>query len=575
MATEQITRPANRLKARKPEHYDRRGWLGAGPIVLCIVSVVAATLMIVRTYSVFDQTYDEAAHIACGMEWLDHGTYTYEQLHPPLARVAAALLPYLAGVRDRNVPEINADGSAILDWNHQYERNLTLARLGMLPFFWLSCLLLWRFMATQFSQWHAALTVIFFAFCPVVLAHSSLATTDAPLMSTFLWAVMALWSWLRQPSWTHAAMAGVAVGLALLSKFTAIPYLALTGGALLLFVWARGRKFPLRWREIGVAAVLVALTIWAGYRFQHGSILATSNPLFAAEERGSLSGDIYNAVTKLNWVPANEFFHGMRAAYLQGNEGRLSYLLGHVYKGGRRAFFPVAFLVKTPIPLLLLFAAGLVWIAYTRAWKRNPATIVPLAGFAGPMSFALTAHMNLGLRHVIPIYPFAAILGAIGAVELWRVPAQSTLRTAARCALVLLLAWNIETCVAAVPDFLAYFNEAARPRASFYLVDSDLDWGQDVKRLSNKLNELHVQQVSLDLMTTRNLDEAHLPPFRRLTPGDRPTGWVAIGEYRLKTRGGYDWLDPYPYTLVGRSIRLYYIPAPPHAGAQLQPPGTR
>jgi hypothetical protein len=163
---------------------------------------------------------------------------------------------------------------------------------------------------------------------------------------------------------------------------------------------------------------------------------------------------------------------------------------------------------------------------------------------------------------VIPIFPFAAMIAAIGAVELWRVSTNSTLRTATRCAVVVLLAWNIETCVGATPDFLAYFNEAASPRASYYLVDSDLDWGQDVKRLSRKLEELHVQQVSLDLMTTRNLDEAHLPPFRRLEPGDRPTGWVAISEFRLKTRGGYEWLDAYPYTLVGRSIRLYYIGSP-------------
>jgi hypothetical protein len=235
--------------------------------------------------------------------------------------------------------------------------------------------------------------------------------------------------------------------------------------------------------------------------------------------------------------------------------------MGQLYKGGRMAFFPVAFLVKTPIPLLLLSATGLVWIVYTRAWKRNPAAFLPLAGFAGPMAFALTAHMNLGLRHVIPIYPFAAIVGAIGAVELWRVSASSTLRTVARCAGIVLLAWNIETCVAATPDFLAYFNEAARPRASYFLVDSDLDWGQDVKRLSRKLDELHVQQVSLDLMTTRNLDEAHLPPFHRLEPGERPTGWVAISEYRLKATQGDQWLDAYPYTFVGRSIRLYDIPS--------------
>ena len=103
-----------------------------------------ATVRIAATYTVFNHTSDEPAHIACGMEWLDQGVYRWEPQHPPLARVAAALGPYLAGIRSQGTPNQNAiskwlEGLAILDSGGRYDRTLTLARIGILPFFWVAC----------------------------------------------------------------------------------------------------------------------------------------------------------------------------------------------------------------------------------------------------------------------------------------------------------------------------------------------------------------------------------------------------------------------------------------------------
>ena len=173
------------------------------PHVIALLSVVVATTLIIRTYSVFDQFYDEAAHLACGMEWLDHHTYLLEPLHPPLARVAAAILPYLHGSRGQGLGDIWVEGNAILEHNGEYQRTLTLARLGILPFFWLTCFLVWRFMASAFSNWHAAIAVFFVAFCPVVLGHSAVAATDAPLMAMFLWALLALRALLENAKMVH------------------------------------------------------------------------------------------------------------------------------------------------------------------------------------------------------------------------------------------------------------------------------------------------------------------------------------------------------------------------------------
>ena len=113
-------------------------------LVLTVALVLAASLRMAATYTVYNHTSDEPAHIACGMEWLDQGRYTWEPQHPPLARVAVALGPYLSGIRSQNTPRskflaMSYEGAAILYAGHHYDRTLALARLGNLPFFWLAC----------------------------------------------------------------------------------------------------------------------------------------------------------------------------------------------------------------------------------------------------------------------------------------------------------------------------------------------------------------------------------------------------------------------------------------------------
>jgi hypothetical protein len=117
-------------------------------LVLTAALILLGTIRIVSTYDVFSHTFDEPAHLACGMEWLDKGTYTWEPQHPPLARVATALGPYLLGVRSQGTPhrDINAmwdEGLAILFNGHRYDLTLAMARLGILPFFWVGCLVVY------------------------------------------------------------------------------------------------------------------------------------------------------------------------------------------------------------------------------------------------------------------------------------------------------------------------------------------------------------------------------------------------------------------------------------------------
>lgn len=531
------------------------------PVVIAVASVLVATLLIVLTYSVFDQTYDEGEHLAAGMEWLDHGTYTYDPLNPPLARVAVALGPYLAGARSQGYPNVWNEGNAILEYQGHYERTLTLARLGILPFFWFASFVLWRFMKRYFARWPAALAVFLFAFCPPVLANASVATTDMAFTAMFFWAFVCFWNFLQDPKPSSAVLAGISVALALLCKLSGLTYLAVAGAGLYVYCLLRERRTP-SWKYVGIVVAVLAFMIWAGYRFSVGPILQDGHlrPV-EIEELGKLPDPVVKLFF-VHGVPAPEFFKGMAEAFGLSQKKRPGYLFGQVYMGGRWDFFPVAIAVKTPIPFLLLAMIGVV---RSRVRPRNPAAAVPLIGVAGPLFVAMMSPVNLGLRHILVIYPFLAMLGAWGLFWLWEASGGGAKMFACRSIAAILVVWSIVIPLRAAPDFIPYFNELAAPHASSILIDSDFDWGQDLKRLAAVARQEHVDSMWIAYEGSADLRRQGLPPWQPLLPNQKPSGWIAVSEYKIKAEPqDFGWLEQYkPVRMVGKTIRLYHFDVAP------------
>ena len=536
-------------------------WTSYLPILAAVLSVLTATLLIVATYPVFSQTCDEGQHIAAGMEWLDRGTYNYETLTPPLGRIAMALGPYLAGTRSQGVAFVYDEGNALLEYQGHYQRTLTLARLGILPFFWLTGFVLWRFVSRYYGRWHAALAVLLFAFCPPVLANASLATTDMAVTAMFLLALVCFWKFLQEPKPSSAAFAGVTMALAILCKLSAVPYLGISVTALYVYALIEKRHIP-SWKYIGIGAATAALTIWAGYRFSVGPILREGH--LSLQEMANVRR-LPESVARaffFRGVPAPEFFKGLSKVFglTEGREN--GYLFGETYRGGRWYFFPVAIAVKTPIPLLLLAAVG---TARTLIRPRLRNAVLPLAGIAGPLSVAMLGPANIGLRYALVIYPFLAILGAYALVCLWQVSGGRNKVFAYKSIAIILVIWNIATCVRATPDFIPYFNELAAPYGSRILVDSDFDWGQDLKRLSSVLQQQKIDSIWISYEGSADLKQHGLPYWQPLLPQQKPSGWIAISEFELKTRpGDFGWLEKYkPERIVGKTIRLYHFDVTP------------
>ena len=518
----------------------RGRWRTVTALVVCL-----ATLVVVSTYPVFNQMWDEPAHIAAGMEWLSRGQYTYEPQHPPLARVAAAIGPYLAGARTMGRPKIYEEGRALLGEGAHYRRMLTLARLGMLPFLWLMLAVCAIWGARAGGPAGGALAVLFAATNPNLLAHASIAGTD---LAPAALAAAALYAWMRwreEPTTGRALAFGAVAGLAAAAKFSAVVYLV---PALLFGELARllvPRPAPIRdtlsipWRHLFAAFGAAALIGWAAYRFDVG-------PLHP--------GGV--------WVPAPALVRGIRPFLEHANGGHPAFLLGHVSQRGWWYYYLVVLAVKTPLPLLTIAIVGAVESARAARTERWPA-LVPLAGTGAVLVVALASHVDLGVRIVLTIYPFLAVLAARGVVAAWKRAGDGMALAMRRTAIVALVAATLVIPVQAWPDYLAYFNPVAGTRPERVLVDSNLDWGQDLYRLADTVRARHIDSVRVHYFGSSSLEAVGLTNARRLDPNERTVGWVAASETFLAgvwSDTSLRWLARRtPVARIGPSMRLYYI----------------
>jgi hypothetical protein len=541
----------------------------------------AAVVRIVLTYEVFCQTWDEPVHIASGMEWLQQGTYRYEVLHPPLARVAVAIGPYLRGIRldksDLHSTSLVAGGNTILDADSDYILNLTLARLGVLPFFLLCAGTLWYWTRKIFDSWTAVAAVGLFTLLPSVLGHAALATTDLPVTATFTLALCAFATWLERSTLKRSVVLGIAVGLAILSKFTVLLFLPTCFGAVLV-CWLLGRAADLRGeyhdfktplRRLAIAAAICVTVIIAGYRFSFRPVTTPDErPHLLLDHlfgRGGKWHDVAYRFVETTPVPVPEFFKGIAQAISRSSSPTDMYLLGHVRTRGWWYFFPVTLLVKTPIAFLIFVVVGTVGIVRRKERSgRDWQMLVPFAGALLLLLVCLPTKFNIGLRHILPIYPLLSMVAAFGLAELLRRGRARRLRYILACGLA---TWLVISSAGAQPDNVAYFNELAWKHPERILLDSDLDWGQDLFRLSKALRVRGITHIAIAYNGSADLRKMNLPPYENLNPCAPTAGWVAISILKLEMSrpsigcDGYSWLKMYkPVAVIGKSIWLYWIP---------------
>jgi hypothetical protein len=576
-------------------------------IGLLIFAAIFITLA-VSSYVRESATWDEPQHLVAGYSALRFHDYRTDPEHPPFIRMWAAL-PLLAmnGIKFDFPPGIDSLAPASWVMGGQFlfchdtlyvandaDRLLYAARFMIVLLGVLLGVLLFCWALELFGFWPAAIVLGFYTIEPDVLAHCRLVTTDFGVTCFVFGTMYFLWRTARCLSTGNLCGLVCFFTLAQVSKFSAV----LLGPIVLALLVVRACQrrvwsVKIGWQTqlagrlqraaaaLAIFAVLVIAAwgaIWAAYDFRY---LPSDAPEWRMEfHKNPSAHERTPTVTRaVAWVDAHRLLPN---AYSQGfllgqvkAQKRSGFLAGSYRTNGWWWFFPFAFLIKTPISVLLLFVAGVVlsMVRGRRFLDDTAYALWPLAAFLGA---AMLAKLNIGERHILPVHPFALLLAGYAVTEL-----SVERRKLFRVLLVVLCLVAATEFALIYPHYLAFFNQfAGGPRNGHkYLVDSNLDWGQDLKGLKRWMDGHDVHHINLSYFGTADpayyqIDCAHLPgaPFfdEKLASGPRLPGFVAVSATNL--RGLYlqenardiykPLLDREPAAVIGYSIYVYWVERP-------------
>jgi len=552
-----------------PKEHQRDAFHSRIVVALLAIHVVLAVGSMWHT----SLTWDEPSYIGVGRQILETRNLeiTALQLHPPLSYYLNSLL--LLPLKFE--PDRFGDAQYIyhkyigppLVFDSGYPPAL-LMFLARIPFVILSALLgavVYRWSKEMYGPGAAVLSTFFYALCPTILAHCRLATADLLLAFTMSLTLYLFHKSLRDGSTGYTVSTGIALGLALLSKFTGlilIPTLLI----LAFRHWLKTRSAPSSCptRRLGFGLILVfglaAIVVWAGYGFQFGLPFM---PRWLRPEAQRLIGEkpFWHAV---DWaarrgirVPAYSYILGIYTQLAATRGWHDNFLLGRISQSGWWYFYWTAFLIKTPIPLIVCVAAALAARKNSSERKQSESflllSMLPIVIF-----FSLPTRINIGIRYILPLFPLLCIMA--GKVAITR-PAKW------KWALVFLCAWYAGSAFWIHPNYLAYFNEfVGGPGNGYkYLVDSNLDWGQKLDELADYVNENNTTDAKIKYFGPPGVIEYYGLENADLNDCEPSPGlWVVSATYLqnlyLDDRHCHDWLrELEPKEVLGYSIFIYDV----------------
>jgi hypothetical protein len=554
-------------------------------------SLIAITLLLIYAYlqlsslAVTSITIDEPSHLVAGYAFLTRGD-TRIQLNGPMLPNLIGALPLLLQPDLKLTPADDPmwdanDHNGISDefvWRNTVSpfRLIFLARFPFMAIGWLLGALIFRWAKERAGAWAGVFALTLFVFDPNLLAHSRFVMTDFAPTACAVFALYALDRSLRQPSsrkWIIVAGAGL--GLALASKFSLIMLIVAASLLLVLNEFTtetqRHREFSkitLRLRAFAVRFFILlavaAVTVWAVYAFQFGSVRPGGVP-----------------------VPAPGFRREWQSAQFYLTQPWPNYLFGQTSTTGWWYYFPIALLVKTPLPMLILFAFAFARTFIKRTWRADAIFLLPLALIFISLLFSTN---NLGYRYLFPLLPLSfvyisrSISPSLRPSVTSKMPRASGGASPRHLVTLSLVFWLVVGTLAIAPYYLTYFNEIAGgpDRGRYILSDSNIDWGQDLIGLMTYLDRNNLSSIKLSYFgishpTAYGLTTEALLPVRTAM-NDQGAWWLktyyprdpAPGAYAISVANlmGGIWIDRAEYaffrdrppaTTIGNSIYLYTI----------------
>lgn len=473
-------------------------------------------------------TWDEGDHIFAGYESLKTHDFGLNPEHPPMVKMIGAL-PLLS--LDLKAPTLGhrffkdesyMDGRELLfhngptDGGHYSANTLIFrARLFASVFSLLAAVLVFLGTTEMFSLTAGLIALTLFCFEPNLIAHGAYVTTDMAASCTIFATIYALWRWVKIPSAGRLFTAGLVGGIALAAKHSTIllaPMLLLLAAATL---FDQRRKsptaptpritLPRMITGLAIITVVAVVVLWAFYGFRYSARPAglALSPSLADYVKPLAPHEAHGILLLAHWhLLPESYLYGLADVRIVANE-MPSFLLGRVYAHGTWIYFPIDFLIKSTISMLALLA--LTFFAIVRRWLPLSlslafVTIPPVVY----MLVSMGSHLNIGARHILPVYLFCCVIAGAGTAALLRAQRTRKIRERWTLAIIALLIFQISTTLHASPNYISYANEAwGGPTQTYrFLSDSNTDWAQQLIAVSAELRAQNVQHCYIAYFAT-------------------------------------------------------------------------
>lgn len=604
-----------------------------------LAGIILAIMFILAVASMWNDSIimDESPHITAGYSYLTHKDMRINPEHPPLIKDIAALpllfmhlnFPDKGPEWNKNINDQWALGTQFLyESGNNPDKIIFWGRMGPILVMILLGFFIFKWTREEFGDKTALMALLLYSFSPTILAHGRFVTTDIGAAAGTFISLYYFVKFLRNNTPKHFAFSALTFGLAILAKFSTFllfPYFGLL--ALVYGFIQFDAPFKKKiWNSFknGVMSALIIIAgfifvVWPVYQFHVWNYpperqKSDMTTVLASYGNRTIADTAIWMSDKPLLRPFAQYAFGLMMVSQRATGGNTTYFQGEVSAAGWKSYFPIIYIFKEPLAnhiMILIALYGFFKLFLANAarrkreepsiaasfihWTKNSYHEVAMLGFIA-MYWIVTfrSNLNIGVRHIIPTFPFVYVLIS-AKINKWTVmkngetitttksfdeiknSIKSYVKIFARHMIIfVLLLWYVLSTISVFPSFLAYFNELAGGPSNGYkhAVDSNLDWGQDLKRLTQYVEKNNIDKIAVDYFGGGSpryyLGDKFVPWSSSKGPCH---GYFAISAtflqnsqgtpapgFEIKPEDTYSWLKgKQPITTIGHSIFVYKL----------------
>lgn len=603
-----------------------------------ILVIVLALSLAFASFQNDSLIVDEIPHIGAGYSYLVKQDMRLNPEHPPLAKDLAAIplliLKLTPSVFETKFWQEDVNGQwefgrrLVYNSSHNADQITPWVKTPMLVFFALAIWLIAWWTKKLYGSTAGIIAIILFAFSPTAIAHARFVTTDLPALWGVLFASFFFLRFLEKPSRANLFWAGIWLGLALLTKFSTfllLPFFVLLLTVKISLIKNFQSSILLSFKTILLVLIAIVVVIWPVYIFHTWNYPPAQQATDTAELLQSfgkrwLADPVVWAADKPILRALGHYGLGLLMVVQRSAGGNTTYFWGEVSRFGWKSYFPIVYFLKETLAWwsLVIIALLALIIKVKRVklkaksfgeWWQNHFTEGAMLLWLGIYWFtSIDSTLNIGARHLLPVFPFTIILisGRLAKVIQKAKIKKQNYHQKLRFlnfkwlfyilifTIYTLLGWHIYENLRAFPYYLAYFNQTALLRPPWvdkeqagylpgghnYVVDSNLDWGQDLKRLAQWVEKKGLPKIETDYFGWADpayylkdryvwTSSSQYQNAQDFIERNQANGWLAVSATFLQgSQGPSDqpqnpnwlWLKNYrPVMVIGHSIFVYHL----------------